>query len=290
MARRLVTLTLAAGVLAAAGCGGGRSGGPDTSVVVTRDFGGVLVAPPETVPASAGLTAMRQLQSVHKATTAYGGRYVESINGVKEDGDSSWLVYVDGVEIPVGAAAQRLVPGQDVQWDFHAWQSVRTGGAIVGAFPQPLRRRGVRVVCVPVRSAACRATRSALGRAGVPTGGRAPVRVVVGPYRDIRGLDGVRDLTGPGESNGAFASFSANARRIGTYAADGSVEHTLTRGAGLLAAFADGRDVTWVVTGTDAAGTARAARLLADPGRLRNRFAVATDRDRELPLPGGAGR
>ncbi len=274
--------------LVGAGCGADESG-PDTSVVVTRDFGAQVVAQREQVPLSAGLTVMRQLQKVHETETSYGGRYVDSIGGVKEDGDSSWLMYVDGVETDLGATSIRLKAGQNVQWDFHAWQTIRTGGAIVGAYPEPLKSRGARVICAPRRSAACARTRAALKIAGVPTGGADPVRVVVGPWQDIQGFDGVPDLTTSGETNGAFAEFSSDGSKLTPYSADGSSGKPLKRSAGLLAAFSEGRSLSWVVTGTDAAGVEEASALLDRPKKLQLRFGFAVSRKGATALPEGAG-
>lgn len=288
MTRRATLALLAACAVTGAGCGSGADG-PSTSVVVTRDFGAQVVAQQESVEATKGLTAMRQLQGVHKVTTSYGGRYIDSINGVKEDGDSSWLIYVDGIELTKGAASTRLSGGQHVQWDFHAWQTIRTGGAIVGAYPQPLKQRGVRLICAPERSKACGVARRGLAAAGITISGAGPARVVVGAWSDIEGFDGVPDLTSDGETNGAYAQFSKDGSRLTPFSADGSPGSALKSGAGLLAPFAAAGDVTWVVSGTDDAGVQRAAGLLgAGRAKLRHRFTMIVGADATRPLPEGA--
>ena len=60
---------------------------------------------------------------------------------------------------------------------------------------------------------------------------------------------------------------------------------SLGAGAGLVAAtrFLD-QQPTWVVTGTDQVGVAAAAAALVE-GRLKDRFAVALELGREVPLP-----
>lgn len=290
MFRRLLTAVLAVCAVIGAGCGAGPDGG-NTSVVVTRDFGAAKVAGPQQVAAGPGLTAMRQLQKAHRGvTTSYGGRYVDGIEGVSEDADSSWLYYVDGVEAPRGAASIRLKRDQRVQWDFHAWQTIRTGGAIVGAFPRPLVSRGTRLVCQPARSRACSRVRTALTAAGVKFVPRSPVRVVVGRWSAIEGLDGVPDLTSSGDTNGAFAEFSRDGLRLTPFSADGYGGRPLSGRTGLLAPFANDDRVTWLVTGTDPSGVLDAAVLLGRPDVLRNRFAMMTAGGSLRPLPEGAGR
>ncbi len=130
--RTLVAALVAVCALTGMGCGAAAGEG-DTTLVLTRDFGQKVVSPAAKLPLSPGLTAMRQLQKLHRTTTAYGGRYVDSIDGLKEDATYSWLYYADGIEADRGATGQRLRAGQTVQWDFHAWSAVRGGGAIVGA-------------------------------------------------------------------------------------------------------------------------------------------------------------
>jgi hypothetical protein len=295
MTRRSISILLAACAVLGVGCGSTSSQsveGPATSVTITENFGTTVLLKKSDVPATSGLTALRQLETGDDVTTAYGGRYVKSIAGIAEDSDRSWLFYVDGVESKVGATAARLKPGQTVQWDIHAWQTVQGGGAIVGAYPLPLKTQGVRLVCAERHSVPCRITRRQLTKSGIVVNPHAPARIVVGPWNDIQGFDGVPDLTKPGDTNGAFAEFSKNGEKLTPYFADGTGDQAITRGAGLLAAFSIGPDVVWVVTGTDQLGAEKAASLLNnEAGQLTNKFAFAVGDDAEqIALPEGAGR
>lgn len=286
MIRSATVLLLAACAAVGAGCGSSDATGPATSLTVTRDYGAAEIVKSETVEATTGLTALRQLETLHKVTTAYGGRYVKSINGTSESSERSWLFYVDGVEPDQGATSIRLKPGQVVQWDFHVWQAVRTGGAIVGAYPLPLKKRGVRLICAPTKSPECSAAREALKDSGIAINSSGPDRVVVGAWSSIEGLDGVRDLTRSGESNGAYAQFSADGGTLTPYSADGSEGMPITEGGGLLAAFSDEQGVVWLATGTDTEGVGSAAQLLDAGGpRLKNRFAMAVGPGGPIALP-----
>ncbi|MFY9470220.1 MAG: DUF4430 domain-containing protein, partial [Solirubrobacterales bacterium] len=283
---------LIAAALALAGCGASApASGDHGELVVTRDFGAKSVAGTRTTPVTAGLTAMRQLQSSAKTETAYGGKFVTSINGFKQDisGGLDWLFYVDGIEAEIGAASTRLRAGQIVQWDYHRWRDVETGGAIVGAFPRPLSSRGVSLECLPAASVACDTVRTMLKRAAVelekPTSKHA-VRMFVGRWAEISTADGVPGLGERGAENGAFAQFSgkAGAGGLALFGDDGKIARTLGRGAGLVAAFNKGDTVTWVVTGVDERGAVEAARTLGS-GVLAGRFAVAVTVDGVVGLP-----
>jgi hypothetical protein len=76
-------------------------------------------------------------------------------------------------------------------------------------------------------------------------------------------------------------------RTIAVLTADGRVAETLGAGSGLVAAAKrpDERPL-WVVTGTDAAGVASAARAFEE-GTLAHRLALAVSRDLPVALPAG---
>lgn len=284
--KRLVSSVVCAACLAVGlvGCGDGAGGGT-TDVVVTRDFGATAVAE-HAVDWSNGLTAMRQLQRSQTVETQYGGKYVSKIGALGEGGSDSWLYYVNGVESATAATSQRLQPGDVVQWDLHNWQDVRTGGAIVGAFPHPLAERGAKIVCGDPESSNCSFARKTLTAAGVDASDESDASVVVGTWREIAAVDGVRDLSADAASNGAFAQFSTDGKLLTPARSDGSTGAAMAGGTGLVAAFSDGKKLTWILTGTDGDGVESAIDLLrGDHPELTNRFAVIAGPARTAALP-----
>ena len=184
-------------------------------------------------------------------------------------------------------------------WDRHDWGAAMRVPAVVGSFPEPFRsgtagkRFPVQVVCAPAAGPACREAKDRLAAAGVSFGsaafgsppGELTLRVVVGPWRQVRDdlVAGHLDQ-GPGAS-GVFARPAADGRAIALLDDRGRTRRTLAAGAGLVAATRlRNRSPTWVLTGTDAAGALAAARSLTAHA-LRNRFAVALDRGRPVALP-----
>lgn len=271
-------------VLGSVGCGDGGGGGR-TDLVVTRDFGSQSVAK-QSVDWSNGLTAMRQLQRSQTVETQYGGKYVSKIGSLGEGGSDSWLFYVDGVESATAATSQRLEPDDVVQWDFHNWQDLRTGGAIVGAFPRPLAQRGARLVCGDPKSSNCSFARKTIKAAGIGAPAKDDSTIVVGTWREIAGVDGVPDLTSDAATNGAFARFSTDGKQITPVSSDGGAAPAQGAGTGLVAALSDGRKLTWVLTGTDGEGVESAIDLLrGDHPDLTNRFAVMAGPGRNVALP-----
>jgi hypothetical protein len=203
---RLAALGLVAFVVS--GCGVGARG--HAAVWITRDEGHRVVVV-RTVPA--GLTAMQALESVAKVTTRYGGRYVESIDGVAGSISSrhDWFYFVNGIEAPVGAAEYRLHAGDVEWWDYRDWG--RYGErvpVVVGAFPEPfLHGYGGRVPAAVVvgRGAGARAlARVVHGRvaASAPRGANV-----------LRVVDGAPELTAHLRSSGGVEfDFAGDASRL----------------------------------------------------------------------------
>jgi Domain of unknown function (DUF4430) len=160
--RTLLPILLATFVLS--GCGG--SSATDATIWVTRDRGAELVLE-QSVPS--GLTAIQALERVADVDTSYGGRFVQSIDGVAGDAsrEMSWFYFVNGIEADKGGAEYRVRPGDVVWWDYRSWKgaSMRQP-VVVGAFPEPfIHGYGGHVRPAVVRYATKHAEAVALGLA-----------------------------------------------------------------------------------------------------------------------------
>ena len=118
------------------GCGQERAGSGNASLWVTRDRGKTVLLV-KTVPA--GLTAMQALDRELDVDTAYGGRFVRSIDGVEGDVSKQrdWFWFLNGIEADLSAADYRLRPGDVEWWDFRSWRDEMREPVVVGAFPEP---------------------------------------------------------------------------------------------------------------------------------------------------------
>ena len=119
-----------------AGCGGAGGEEGTATLWVTRDRGAELLLEAEV---EAGQTLMRALDSQVDLETRYGGRYVQSIDGLAGslEGQHDWFWFVNGYEGDRSASAYRLRDG-DVAWlDYRAWEREGEARVVVGAFPEP---------------------------------------------------------------------------------------------------------------------------------------------------------
>jgi hypothetical protein len=303
--RRLAAALLAATLLAGCGFGAGDEVDGSAELRVTRDFGHAELGAAKLDTLHEDDTVMRFLRSEFEVETRFGGRFVQSIDGLEGAGATGmrdWFFFVNGVESEIGAAEYELSPGDRVQWDHRRWDAAMRVPAIVGAFPEPFlsglegRRRPVRVECDEVESAPCDDAKEALDRVGVASSGSslgAPgtesvTRLVVARWPEARIVRGGPTLEkGPDES-GVFARFARDGRSLDLLDEDGEVARTVRPGEGtaLIAALQPRADeLLWLVTALDRKGLAAGVTAL-DEDRLRDAFAVAvTGRNVEkLPL------
>lgn len=299
--------------LATAGCGLGPGADVgDVGLTVTREFGAVPVLD-TSVGAKESDTVMRVLEGEADIETRYGGGFVHAIDGVAEGSQGGdpydWFFYVDGVESQIGAAEYDVEGGERIWWDFHDWATTNHVPAVVGSWPAPFadgiggERHPVVVEC-DGGGAACAEARAALEREGVEVAAGAPddaIRILVGPWAQVRKDPTARLLeAGPAES-GVFADFQSGVRPFRGIGGErtnaeagyellaldeaGKVARDLGPRAGLVAATSRyGGLPVWVVTGGTAAAVRAAAGSL-DAKHLRDHYAVAVEDGKTIPLP-----
>ena len=286
-------LALLAASAALAGCGvgeGERSEG-EAALTVTRDYGAesILETAVEDPPATENV--LRMLDGEVEVETAYGGGFVQSIDGHAGGTDGTrrtdWVFYVNGVESPVGAAVVDVEARDRIWWDLHDWTDVMRVPAVVGSYPAPFATGGAEVTC-PRSEDSCAEIEAAIDEAAgdAEAGSDAP-QVLVGPWDELAERTPAADLSGSPARTGVFARFeeSGGGTELVLYDETLAESERLGPGAGLIAAMEGPDAPVWVVTGTDADGVAAAASLL-DEDNLADNFAVATSADGEaVPIP-----
>jgi len=132
--RHALVLLLA---LAIAGCGEGERGHGTATLWVTENRGAHVVFAGD-VPA--GLDGIRTVEQKLKVTTRYGGRYLQSVDGIAGSLSSQhdWFYWVNGVEGSRSAADVTLHPGDVLWWDYRHWTPATMSIPVVaGAWPHP---------------------------------------------------------------------------------------------------------------------------------------------------------
>ena len=291
-----------ASAVAIAGCGlGAGAGTSNVTLTVSRGFGSVQIAHLTAGQVPGSETVMRMLERHFRITTRYGGGFVQSIDGLSGTASHlDWFYYVNGIEAPGGAAGTAVHAGDRIWWDLHDWSAAQGTPAVVGSFPEPFvhgvggKRLPTTLECGVTVGAACQRVSSELAAIGVQVGsqligtgsGTDSLAVIVGTWSELRG-ELVASLIDAGpRSTGVYAKFTGPAGdALQLLDPHGNVVMTLGKGAGLVAATAEGSsEPTWLITGTDAAGVSAAAAAFT-PSALHNHFALAVTGRRQLPLP-----
>ena len=199
--------------LVLAGCSGAEQGSGRAELWITRDRGANVIL---TTRVAAGQTALQALDREADVETRYGGRFVESIEGIESSAGNrrDWFWFVNGYEGDRSAAEYRLHPGDVLWWDYRSWGDRMREKIVVGAFPEPFlhgwagkrRRAVVLYLRRRDRAAARRLARIVRGRAvfsarlrlGRPI--RGPFNVLaLWPARDRSFTADQRQDDGPGD-------------------------------------------------------------------------------------------
>jgi hypothetical protein len=132
--RRLALLLAAACLLV--GCGEEAAGEGSAQLWITRDRGDEVVL---TTSIPAGISALEALRRKAEVETRYGGRFVQSINGIEGSlaQQRDWFWFVNGYEGDLSAADYDLHDGDVLWWDHRSWSGQMRQPVVVGAFPEP---------------------------------------------------------------------------------------------------------------------------------------------------------
>ena len=125
----------------------------ELTILVTRDYGREILAE-KTVYPSGDDTVMDLMQDNFDVETAYGGGFVNAIDGLKSGytgGGSSqkkgtkndWFYYVDGVMAEIGADQYMCEDANTLSWDYHDWGGDMYVKTRINAWPQRLGGRKV---------------------------------------------------------------------------------------------------------------------------------------------------
>jgi hypothetical protein len=131
--RRAALLLLA---LVVAGCGGAREHGTAT-LWITRDFGANVIYDGKV---GAGSDGIRTVEGKLNVTTRYGGRYLQSVDGISGSlaSQKDWFYFVNGVEGGQSAVDVKVRPGDVLWWDYRHWSDATMSVPVVlGAYPEP---------------------------------------------------------------------------------------------------------------------------------------------------------
>lgn len=263
---------------------------PAAQLLVTHGFGAEVALDAPVAPAQSVLSA---LQTVAEVETAYGGGFVQGIDGVAGDlgRREDWLYFVNGVEAGVGAADRQVRDGDRIWWDYRRWSGYEHVPVVVGAWPEPFVHGPGDDPPAVAADAPLDAALAAAG-ADVTTDPGARFRVLVGADAALR------------ERSPAWRSAAARPRDAGLTvwlrdgagvvwdAGEGEAVPVPSCRAAIVALAPDGvpeEAIDLLVVGVDAAAAATAAAALAeDPALVARAYGACLDARGAVVARGGA--
>lgn len=249
-------------------------------VVATRDFGHELLFD-EVVEIEDDTSAMDALDQVADLETAYGGEFVDSINGIssgykgnnKEKKD--WFFYINGICSNAGAGKYILRHGDVEHWDFRDWSYLHFVPTIIGDFPQPFvsggkgKARKTIVVYEDWLEESVQSLPAKLNDLGIK-------EVSVQSYSQLSedSMSQYNLILLASKDNELISNLNNAHNKLGFYAyfhqgrlvilnAGGNVAREYSRNCGIIQATqnpwnpkgtAAGENVVWIISGTDEAG------------------------------------
>jgi len=290
-ARRLLVAWAILGTVGG-GCGSQAAAPPSgpaaVTVTVTREFGRDRILRSRAAPDQSALDALRRAARVE---TSYGGRFVESIDGVRGDrsGGWDWLYFINGFEADRGAADYKLRPGDREWWDYRYWNDLIHVPLAIGAWPEPFVHGfdGHRPRAVDVTGLACSADIAGTLRAAgaTLTERAAPFTVRVETFAQAA------SALGPGTRLGRGLTVYLDGGRVMVYHTPGGPRPE-PRAHAVIAAYqpgdATGRSAALIVAGDIPRAACAAARTLAEhPAAVADTYAVALDGGGRVVAAGG---
>jgi len=292
----LVLLLLATFLCACSAAPSQEAGAITVRVVATRNFGQELMFD-ETLELPTATPAMTALESVADVETAYGGGFVNAINGVSsgftgtQQTMTDWFLYINGIQARTGALDYALNDGDIQHWDFHVWGFRQSVPAIIGDFPEPLGHGYGGKVSLTIIAYADDLAKEAdnlenqLSQLGVNNISTKRLSELSADEKESANLillgtidsELISELNDIWDRLGFFAHFEEE--KLVVFNAEGEIATEYGAGVGLIQATQNpwnpkgigaAENVVWLISGTDTAGVKSALdALINHPARLQ---------------------
>jgi hypothetical protein len=250
-----------------------------------------------------GQSVMKLLKECATVKTAFGGEFVQSINGITagkgSNAQRAWLYYVNGMIADVGAAQYVPKCGDYLVWDLHACNGAVTVPSMIGCFPQPfqsLQKPGAAPLLILHNTRSKETALSlvrVLERQGVGTakvqsisGSAIPgdsASIIIGQWGDIIGNPTLKQIYKHRKACGIFVEFNKDGLHV--LSLDRTKRKPLPK-AGVILSVKRGGTPIWIISGTDHEQTAKAAEILIhEPRKIRGMAAAAVSGGKLYPVP-----
>jgi hypothetical protein len=277
-------------------------------IIVSKDFGNETVFD-KNIPFEEDTSIMDIMQENFDIETAYGGGFVNAINGIKsgftgakEKRKRDWFYYVNGILSQVGAGDFYLKPDDVVIWDYHDWSNNMYMSSIIGAYPKnficddedAVEKTEIRYdktyeneskkLAVFLKDRGLTNLQLA-NLDGKDIANEKVNTIMIGTWDEMVKIDYIKELYENRKKVGLFFNMDNDIKAL-TFMGEVTKEYDK---AAVIASIVKGYGSTgtlWLVTGNDENCIKRAVKLLYEkPEELRGKFAAIVTEQEILNIP-----
>ncbi len=277
-------------------------------VIVSRDFGKEELSS-KRIDVAEGQTVLDILEENFEIETAYGGSFVNGIDGLKSGFTNQkkrekidWFYYVNGILTQVGAGDYEIRTGDVVIWDYHYWDNANYLSSMIGAYPNNFVNGydgnvlNVNILCIEGYEQEGEKLQAYLTNHGVGNVESSNVdeevlqddginTIVIGPWDELLKYEYISELYENREKAGLFfeidesiAALDHDGNRIETFD-KGAVIASALKGYGVMSTI-------WLITGNDEACIKEGVHLLYEnPEKIKGLFSVIKAENEWIHLP-----
>ncbi len=250
---------------------------------ITKDFSSKLILDKE-FTADGKRSVMKVLRENAKIETTYGGGFVNSINGYKNNRSGyNWFYFINGIMPNKGAAAYKPDFEDTVWWDYHHRDVMVS--AVIGSYPEPFKsgmgedKPGTKIVFTDNFTEKSLLLRDSLFKKGVDniytksfTGKLKADNefvLLIGLWNELNVDEDINELSG-NKRKGFYADFKSE--KVNVRGSDFKVAKTFENGAVIISVrsgFSTDWPV-WVITGNNKKDINAALDILInEPSKIR---------------------
>jgi hypothetical protein len=280
----------------------------NVNVILSRGFGNKGLAE-KSVKYSEDLSVMEVMEENFNVETAYGGGFINGIDGlksgftgVKDKTKMDWFYYVNGILAQVGADDYYLNANDSVIWDYHDWSNNIYVSSIIGAYPlnftnghegnvlntEILHTKDYKKESEELSTFLKNKGLENIAVKNLENEGLDDVKrntIVIGTWNDINKIDYLKDIYENGDKTGLFFKIDKNIKALNNKGhmvneyEKGSIITSITKEYGLPATI-------WLVTGNDEESIKRAVKVLYEnPEKIKGKFSLIVTEDEMINIP-----
>lgn len=277
-------------------------------IIISKDFGSEELDN-KTIRISEGSSVMEVMEKNFDIETAYGGGFINAINGfrsgftgAKDRKKVDWFYYVNGVLAEVGASEYYLKSDDVIIWDYHDWSNSIYLSSVIGAYPRNFTNghegnsmkteilhgkdydgEGKQLEKFLKENGLENIELESLNGEELEKG--EINSIVIGPWDEISKLSYIKDVYENGKKAGLFFKLDQRVKAL-NYKGEVSREYEK---AAIITSIAKeyglwGR--MWLVTGNDKTSIKKALKLLyEEPEKIKGKFSVIVTEDEIVNIP-----